>query len=117
GFARATRGGARRWSRRRRSTRPPRETAMSAADLCWLGIGELGRRYRAREVSPVDVATAHLSAIEKQDKTLNSYVTVTADRALAEAPPAETPIRAGHARPLTGIPIADKDRYAAPGRP
>ena len=43
---------------------------MSAADLCGLGIGELARRYRARDVSPVDVATAHLAAIEKLDKTL-----------------------------------------------
>ena len=88
---------------------------MAAADLCWLGIGELGRRYRAREVSPVDVATAHLAAIEKLDKTLNSYVTVTADRALADARVAETAIRAGNAGPLAGIPIAYKDLYATRG--
>jgi len=36
---------------------------MTAADLCDLGIAELGRRFRAREVSPVDVAAAHLSRI------------------------------------------------------
>src|SRR5262249_58169507 len=99
----------------RPSTPPPRETAMGAADLCWLGIGDLGRRYRAREISPVDVATAHLAAIEKLDKTLNSYVTVTADPALADARAAGTPIRARHAGPLAGIPIAYKDLYAAPG--
>ena len=88
---------------------------MAAADLCGLGIGELARRYRAREVSPVDVATAHLAAIEKLDKTLNSYVTVTADRALADARAAETAIRAGNAGPLAGIPIAYKDLYATRG--
>jgi hypothetical protein len=54
---------------------------MAAADLCDLGIAELGRRYRARELSPVDVTTAHLARIERLDKTLNSYVTVTAEQA------------------------------------
>src|SRR5215468_9228617 len=88
---------------------------MGAADLCWLGIGELGRRYRAREISPVDVATAHLAAIEKLDKTLNSYLTVTSDRALADARAAETAIRAGNASPLAGIPVAYKDLYATRG--
>ena len=67
---------------------------MAAAELCDLGIAELGRRYRSRELSPVDVATAHLAAIEQLDKTLNSYITVTADRALADARAAEAAIRA-----------------------
>ena len=68
---------------------------MAAADLCDLGIAELGRRYRGRELSPVDVTTAHLARIERLDKTLNSYVTVTADRALADARAAEEALRRG----------------------
>ncbi len=67
---------------------------MAAADLCDLGIAELGRRYRGRELSPVDVTTAHLARIERLDKTLNSYVTVTAEHALADARAAEAAIRA-----------------------
>jgi aspartyl-tRNA(Asn)/glutamyl-tRNA(Gln) amidotransferase subunit A len=66
---------------------------MAAADLCDLGIAELGRRYRGRELSPVDVTTAHLARIERLDKTLNSYVTVTAEQALAGARAAEAAIR------------------------
>ncbi len=88
---------------------------MAAAELCDLGIAELGRRYRSREVSPVDVATAHLARIERLDKTLNSYVTLTPERALADARAAEAAIRAGAAGPLAGIPVAYKDLYATRG--
>jgi aspartyl-tRNA(Asn)/glutamyl-tRNA(Gln) amidotransferase subunit A len=90
---------------------------MAAADLCDLGIAELGRRYRARELSPVDVATAHLSRIERLDKVLSSYLTVTSDRALADARAAEDAIRRGDAGPLAGIPVAYKDLYATRGIP
>jgi len=88
---------------------------MAAAELCDLGIAELGRRYRSRELSPVDVATAHLARIDQLDKTLCSYVTVTADRALTDARAAEAALRRGDAGPLAGIPIAYKDLYATRG--
>src|SRR2546426_1118023 len=88
---------------------------MAAAELCDLGIGELGRRYRARELSPVDVAAAHLARIERLDKTLSSYLTVTPDRALADARAAEIAIHRGDAGPLAGVPIAYKDLYATRG--
>ncbi len=88
---------------------------MSAAELTDLGIAELGRRYRQREISPVDVATAHLRRIEVLDKTLNSYVTVTAERALADARAAEVMLKRGDAGPLAGIPVAYKDLYATRG--
>jgi aspartyl-tRNA(Asn)/glutamyl-tRNA(Gln) amidotransferase subunit A len=88
---------------------------MPPAELCDLGIAELGRRYRSRELSPVDVATAHLARIDQLDKKLNSYLTVTPDHALADARKAETAIRGGKAGPLAGIPIAYKDLYATKG--
>jgi aspartyl-tRNA(Asn)/glutamyl-tRNA(Gln) amidotransferase subunit A len=88
---------------------------MSSAELCDLGIVELGRRYRARELSPVDVAMAHLGRIERLDKTLNSYLTVTTEQAIADARAAEELIRRGHAGPLAGIPVAYKDLYATRG--
>jgi aspartyl-tRNA(Asn)/glutamyl-tRNA(Gln) amidotransferase subunit A len=88
---------------------------MAAVELCHLGIAELGRRYRSHELSPVDVASAHLARIERLDKTLHSYVTVTAERALADARAAEAAIRSGVAGPLAGVPIAYKDLYATRG--
>jgi aspartyl-tRNA(Asn)/glutamyl-tRNA(Gln) amidotransferase subunit A len=88
---------------------------VASADLCDLGIADLAQRYRRREVSPVDVAAAHLGRIERLDKTLNCYVTVTGDRALMEARAAEAAIARGGAGPLSGIPVAYKDLYATRG--
>jgi len=88
---------------------------MSAGELCYAGIRELGGLFRRRELSPVDYATDLLRRIERVDKELSSYVTVTAERALADARAAESALRRGDAGPLTGIPIAYKDLYATRG--
>ena len=88
---------------------------MAAAELCDLGIAELGRRYRARELSPVDVATAHLARIERLDKTLNSYVTVTRGARARRRARGRGRHPRGTAGPLAGIPIAYKDLYATRG--
>src|SRR5262249_26050756 len=45
----------------------------------------------------------------------SSYVTVTAERALADARAAEAALGRGDVGPLTGIPIAYKDLYATRG--
>src|SRR6185295_1264812 len=87
----------------------------SADELCYAGIRELGGLFRRGDLSPVDYATDQLRRIEKLDKSLNAYVTVTADRALADARAAEAALKRGDAGPLTGIPIAYKDLYATKG--
>jgi len=84
-------------------------------DLAYLGIRELGRRFRARELSPVELTTVLLQRIERLDPTLHAFVTVTADRALTEAKAAEAAIAAGDRRPLLGIPVAYKDIFATRG--
>ena len=88
---------------------------MSADELCYAGIRELGGLFRRRELSPVDYATDQLRRIETLDKSLNAYVTVTAERALADARAAEATLKRGDAGPLAGIPIAYKDLYATKG--
>ena len=95
--------------------RQGRERLMSADELCYAGIRELGGLFRRGDLSPVDYATDQLRRIEKLDKSLNAYVTVTADRALADARAAEAALKRGDAGPLTGIPIAYKDLYATKG--
>ena len=81
----------------------------------YAGIRELGERFRRRALSPVELATDLLRRIERVDKTLNSYVTVTAERALSDARAAEAALGRGDAGPLAGIPIAYKDLYATRG--
>jgi aspartyl-tRNA(Asn)/glutamyl-tRNA(Gln) amidotransferase subunit A len=85
-------------------------------EVAFATIRELGARYRTRELSPVEVTQALLARIERLDPTIRSYVTVTADAALAEARAAEATLSRGdRSRPLLGIPVAHKDIIATRG--
>ena len=57
----------------------------SSDDLTTLSIAEAGRRIATREMSPVDLTRAYLERIERVDPRINSYITVTAERALDQA--------------------------------
>jgi aspartyl-tRNA(Asn)/glutamyl-tRNA(Gln) amidotransferase subunit A len=73
-------------------------------------IDELAPRLKRKEVSPLELTRACLDRIEKLNPSLNAFITVTADSALAEARAAESEIARGEWRgPLHGIPIAIKD--------
>ena len=75
-----------------------------------LGVAQLSRMYETGAVSPVEVAKETLRRIERLDPQLNSYLTVTAELALAQARQAEAEIRGGCKRgPLHGVPYAAKD--------
>jgi amidase len=76
----------------------------------YLELGEVARRIRSREISPVALAEAMLRRIERHDRKLRAYATVTAELALAQAGKAEAEIAKGRIRgPLHGVPIAVKD--------
>jgi aspartyl-tRNA(Asn)/glutamyl-tRNA(Gln) amidotransferase subunit A len=88
---------------------------MSAADLVYAGIRELGERFRKREVSPVELTAALLERIARLDGKLNAFVTLTGERALSEAKAAEAGLLRPGAHPLLGIPMGYKDIYATRG--
>ena len=91
-------------------------TLVAARDeLVYAGIRELGTRFRKRETSPVEVTTALLDRIARVDPKLNAFLTLTADRALAEAKAAETALLRGDGHPLLGIPLGYKDIYDTRG--
>jgi aspartyl-tRNA(Asn)/glutamyl-tRNA(Gln) amidotransferase subunit A len=71
-------------------------------------LAGLSRELLARRLSPVEVVRTLLGRIEA-DET-NSFITVTAERAIEGASRAEREILAGRYRgPLQGIPVALKD--------
>lgn len=73
-------------------------------------ISELVPRVRRKEISPVEITRGCLSRIERLNPSLNAFITVTAESALADARAAEDEIFRGKWRgPLHGIPIALKD--------
>jgi aspartyl-tRNA(Asn)/glutamyl-tRNA(Gln) amidotransferase subunit A len=85
---------------------------VSSEDLVYLGIAELGPRLRRRELSPVELVESVLQRIERLNPRLNAYITVTAERARADARVAEREIADGRYRgPLHGIPYSLKDLY------
>lgn len=89
---------------------------MATNDLCFLSITQLAEQIQNKSVSPVEVTQAYLDRIAALDPPLNSYLTVTAERALQEARRAEVEIQAQRYRgPLQGIPLAHKDIVATKG--
>ena len=86
-----------------------------SAEAHYSTIRELGAHYRARRLSPVEVTRALLARIEKLDGGLHAFVTLTPERALADARAAEEALARGDARPLLGVPVAHKDIYLTRG--
>src|SRR4029450_4854954 len=75
-----------------------------------------GGRFRRKTLSPVELTRALLERIERLEPTLHAFVTLTADRALADAKAAETALARGDiSSPLLGIPLGYKDIYATRG--
>lgn len=85
-------------------------------ELCFLTIAQAAELIRARRLSPVELAHAHLKRIAALDPQLNAYYTVTADIALEQARRAEQEIaRGNYLGPLHGVPFGLKDIYNTRG--
>jgi aspartyl-tRNA(Asn)/glutamyl-tRNA(Gln) amidotransferase subunit A len=78
-------------------------------------ISDIAAALRAGELSARELTQHYLARIERLDPALNSYISVTAEQALAAADQADARLRAGDAGPLTGIPIAHKDIFCTDG--
>jgi aspartyl-tRNA(Asn)/glutamyl-tRNA(Gln) amidotransferase subunit A len=89
-----------------------------SAELCFLPATELVARYRARELSPVEVARAVLDRIRALNPTLNAFCLVDEERALAAAHASEARWAKGTpAGPVDGVPASIKDLVLAKGWP
>ena len=79
-------------------------------------IAETSDLLRRKEISPVELTRSCLSRIEELNPTLNAFITIMQESALAEARAAEKEIYAGNWRgPLHGIPIGLKDLFDTAG--
>jgi len=65
--------------------------------------------------SSVELTRYYLARIERLDGNLNSYISVTAERALEQAEAADQRRTAGSVPPLCGVPIAHKDIFCTTG--
>ena len=87
-------------------------------EFAFLSVVELGRLLRQKKTSATELATYCLDRLERLGPRLNAVVTVSRERALAEAAEADREIRRGKWRgALHGIPYGVKDLLAAKGYP
>ncbi|SEP93796.1 aspartyl/glutamyl-tRNA(Asn/Gln) amidotransferase subunit A [Solimonas aquatica] len=78
-------------------------------------IAELSAGLKAKKFSSRELTAHYLKRIESFDKQLNSYITVTAEQALAQADAADARLAQGQGGALTGIPLAQKDIFCTTG--
>ena len=89
---------------------------MSGTPLHELSLAEAGRRLRDGDVTAVTLAEDALTRIAKIDPAIDSFITVTAARARADAARADADFAAGVDRgPMQGLPYALKDIYDTAG--
>jgi aspartyl-tRNA(Asn)/glutamyl-tRNA(Gln) amidotransferase subunit A len=85
--------------------------------LAGLTAAELAKKIAAKEASAVEVAEAHLQVVEKLNPSLNAFLHVDRDGALAAANRAQKLVDRGEGGPLTGVPVALKDNLSTDGVP
>jgi aspartyl-tRNA(Asn)/glutamyl-tRNA(Gln) amidotransferase subunit A len=78
-------------------------------------IAELESGLRARKFSSRELTLHLLERIERLGPRLNAFITVTRERALADAEAADAAIARGEGGPLTGVPIVHKDIFCTDG--
>lgn len=87
-------------------------------DLAFASIGDLGRLIVNRKVTSLALTQMYLARLKRYDSKLHFVITLTEERALAQAKAADAEIAAGNYRgPLHGIPWGAKDLLAVKGYP
>src|SRR5262245_23229467 len=87
-----------------------RSPHMKPRDLTFTPAVELGRLYRKRIVSPIEVMQVLLARIDAVNPRVNAVVTLARESALEEARKATARLKRGVTLPpLFGIPVAIKD--------
>ncbi len=78
-------------------------------------LAELAAGLRAGEFSSEELTRHLLARIGRLDPRLNSVITLTEERALAQARAADARLATGEVGPLTGIPFLHKDIFCTDG--
>ena len=78
-------------------------------ELYKLTIHELKEKLKRREISARELTLEFIKRIERVEKDIHSFITLTKDDALKQAEDIDNKIKAGKDLPLLGIPLAIKD--------
>lgn len=80
-----------------------------------LTITEALEQLKSGKISSTELTKAYLDRIEKYGTELNCYITITPERALADAAASDARYAASSPLPLDGLPIGMKDLFATKG--
>jgi len=84
-------------------------------DITSKSITELRSALDSKEISAKELADEYFSRIKSYDDEIESYITVTKEKAYSDAEKAQKAIDDGNASPLCGIPMAIKDNICTDG--
>jgi Asp-tRNA(Asn)/Glu-tRNA(Gln) amidotransferase A subunit family amidase len=95
-----------------------KEVPKDLHQLAFWTVRDLGELVRRKKVSSLDLTQMYIARLKKYDPQLHCVITITEERALAQAREADREIAAGKYRgPLHGIPWGGKDLLAVKGYP
>src|SRR5580658_1258457 len=94
------------------------EAPARIEDLAFASVDELGQLLVHRKITSLALTQMYLDRLKRLDAKLHFSITLTEERALAQAKAADAEIAAGKYRgPLHGIPWGAKDLLAVKGYP
>jgi aspartyl-tRNA(Asn)/glutamyl-tRNA(Gln) amidotransferase subunit A len=94
----------------------PQSVFGQSKDLTSLTLKQASEVLRRKEASALDLTRASLTRIEHHNPTINAFITITGEQALAAAREMDAELKRGMRRgPLHGIPIALKDNIDTAG--
>jgi aspartyl-tRNA(Asn)/glutamyl-tRNA(Gln) amidotransferase subunit A len=78
-------------------------------------LSKLAAQLAGKQLSSRELAQSYLDRIAALNPSINAFITLDAEKTLAEAAAADALIATGQAGPLTGIPVAHKDIFCTDG--
>jgi Asp-tRNA(Asn)/Glu-tRNA(Gln) amidotransferase A subunit family amidase len=92
------------------------EVSSNVEALAFLSVRELAELLRTRKVTSVALTEMYLTRLKRYDPVLHFAITLTVERAMAQARAADAATAAGkYSGPLQGIPWGAKDLLAVKG--
>lgn len=95
---------------------PEQPMPANKNELTFYSIRQLASLIKSKKISSVELTTFFLNRLKKWGDTLECVITLTEDRAMAEAKQADEDLKKGiYHGPLHGIPYGLKDLFAVKG--
>ena len=83
--------------------------------MTYKSVTEILQAIKSKKISALEITSEYLKRIKASDGNLNSFITVTEEAALNKASDIYKDISKNNFKPLSGLPIAQKDIFCTKG--